>query len=142
MREIIGLTKCTVGCKRTVEKVYDQYRVGKRCPFTTEGERLELDHRQPFSACKKLGVEPAELTEGLIKSGEADKHFQFIAVSFNALKRERCKKCQSGGQIILPDSVPKKAFKKSWADGIDCTGCYYFNSRQPKYPQYFTAENL
>lgn len=103
-----------------------EYRQNKRCPYTGISDRLELDHRTPVSACKKLGIKPARLTDLAIRNGTADQDFQWISTNMNAQKREACAKCQAGQRIPLPSIVQHSRFKKKWS-GKGCRGCFYYD---------------
>jgi len=112
----------------------------KRDYLTNSRKNIEIDHRTPVLACKKLGKEPAVLTDSiLVKKGfDIYKDFQFITNSFNALKREVCAKCVKGEDIklsavALDMEKYKGSYKRRW-DNLNestrsCVGCFYFNPK-------------
>jgi hypothetical protein len=112
----------------------------RRDVITRGRNRNEIDHRTPVSACIRLGIQPAELTTGMINEPgwEAyfDKYFQCISIYRNADKRELCAKCLSGGDILLPEIAKelekyKGPYKKRWdslnTETKSCVGCFYYD---------------
>lgn len=106
--------------------------------FTLSRVSLEIDHRTPVSACKKLGIEPSVLTDVILESEDfnVNKDFQFITRSRNACKREVCAKCIAGKDIMLPDVALdleryKGQYKRRWdylnEETKSCVGCFYYD---------------
>ena len=105
----------------------------RRDPVTGTRVALEIDHRTPIIACKKLNKAPATLNDNdVINRPEYfDKHFQMIERSRNANKREICKWCVQGEEIFLPEVDRGRGFKERW-DNLNettnsCIGCYYYS---------------
>lgn len=116
---------------------------GKRDPFTHSRQRLEIDHRTPLKACKRLDILPARLTSTMVRSetfsytDDCDPYFQVITRARNAEKREACDKCLAGKTIPIPEvaSVLEKFkgnFKRKWdivnTTTQSCIGCFHYNS--------------
>jgi hypothetical protein len=141
MRTITGFhrvkrNKFTKASKDRLAKFREQ---AGRDPLTMSHRNLQIDHRTPVIACKKLGINPVSLTNALIDSGEAGKYFQVFSVSTNSLKREVCKKCLNGGDIELPAAVHQGIYKKCWdkecEENKSCVGCFYYDYRIPRFAQ-------
>ena len=137
-REIVGWKKpeidlpksyCTLSKKEKADFLRD-----KRDPFTNSKINLQIDHREPVEASLRYGKQPAVLTRELISSGEADKYFQVIENSTNAIKREACIKCLAGENIPIPQiaiNLKNSSFKRRWNFLNDCyktcEGCFWFD---------------
>lgn len=125
-QDLSKLTKPTV----TSTRLISLFLKDKKDFLTGESSHLQVDHRIPVSACKVAGIKPKELTQELIDSGEADKHFMAITNRTNCRKREVCTKCLRGEQIELPECIDsskyKTHFKQAPLDATNpCLGCFY-----------------
>jgi hypothetical protein len=99
----------------------------KRCPLSHRSGGLEIDHRKPIMASALDDEKPVILTDDLIYSGEADRHFQVLSRETNSLKRECCKKCLNGQEIEYPRVLRDSAKDAKQYRNGKCEDCPWYN---------------
>lgn len=111
------------------EKEIKQLRKDKEDPLTGSARGLQVDHKTPVEAHKKLMTTPQMLDRSTVPYFVL--YFQFLSASTNSSKREVCVKCLKGEQIELPAvMVPHRSFfKEFWDNGNietgTCIGCFW-----------------
>jgi hypothetical protein len=140
--EVLG-GQCTVHGSGT--KLFKQ---GAFCAHTGTTSVLEIDHRQPVGAHRRLGTTPpTELTKEMVENGEAGRHYQILSRNANQRKREVCGQCLAGKEIVLPPPLRrfKDHYRREFSDSrvplptvenpaVACRGCFYFDHSTPLFP--------
>jgi hypothetical protein len=111
---------------------------GKRDPLTGSTSNLEIDHRTPAAAARKVGRAPDTLSKADLEDGSAEELFQALNKTTNARKREVCTKCLDGGEIEIPPVAaagkPEGHWRRTFADpraahlppeAPPCLGCFW-----------------
>jgi hypothetical protein len=111
---------------------------GKRDPLTGSASTLEIDHRTPAAAARKVGRAPDTLSKTDLEDGSAEELFQALNKTTNARKREVCAKCLDGGEIEIPpvaaagkpDGHWRRRFEDPRATDLPpeappCLGCFW-----------------
>lgn len=111
---------------------------GKQDPLTGSTSTLQIDHRVPASAARKVGRAPDTLSKADLEDGTAEELFQALNRTTNARKREVCEKCLAGGKIEIPPVAAADKPDDHWRQTFDdaraanlppeappCLGCFW-----------------
>lgn len=139
----IDMSARYIQCSKKNEQ---KFKKGWRDIMSGKRSGLELDHRTPVEACKKLGIQPKILTDQLIEDKRAKKYFQYLTRDTNTRKREACRKCLDGEKIILPDCIVQAAYKQRFDEACEknksCVGCFWHDYECPQYPEKMTYDQF
>ncbi|KKM78836.1 hypothetical protein LCGC14_1356030 [marine sediment metagenome] len=109
------------------------------CPITGRGITgnigLEIDHKVPVEACKKMGHLPAIFKKERLIDEKWKKDFQIIRKKINNQKREACAKCLreepiwvfpwAEGLLEVNGLIENNSFKTEWNG--NCDNCFWSN---------------